>query len=371
MILFKNACIYPGDGSVIENGYVVTAGGTILAVGSGNPPLKIYAEEHDLKEVNMAPGLIDLQVYGGNGHLFNNDPTPATLQKTWESVRDGGACAFQITLSSVPLPVVWEAAEACREYWRQGGQGLLGLHLEGPYFNAEKRGAHPAEYIRKATVPEVTELLERTKGVLTCLTFAPEMMDDACLQLLLDAPVVLSAGHTNATFEEGCTGFQKGIRCATHLFNAMSAFQGRAPGMVGAVYTCLPYTSIIPDGVHVDYASVAISRRMLGDRLFIITDAVTDSESGPYQFRRDRDRYVNRQGTLAGSALTMGEAVRNLVQRVGVPLPEALRMASTIPAEAADLKGRGILPGRIAPGYRACFFFFDDALNGYTSGAAL
>lgn len=354
-IAYTNARIFTGE-TILERSSVIVDGGKIIAVGA--PPSN--AQVIDLSGLSLAPAGIDLQVYGGNGRLFNNEPTAETIQKTWESVRAGGSAHFQITLSSSPLPVVWQAIQACRDYWAAGGAGLLGLHLEGPYFNPEKRGAHPLEYIRTPALAEVAELIERGRGVVRYMTIAPEQFDDATLDALLQSGIQISAGHSNATFEQASHGFQKGIRRATHLFNAMSAFQGRAPGMVGAIYCSKPYTSIIADGVHLDYNSLIISKKLLGERLFFITDAVTESSAGPYQFRFAGDRYVDANGTLAGSSLTMWEAVQNAVRFAGIELAEALRMASAYPAEAAD---EGHRLGKIKPGYAADFVVFDEDLR--------
>ncbi|MCY7330705.1 MAG: amidohydrolase family protein, partial [Saprospiraceae bacterium] len=188
------------------------------------------------------------------------------------------------------------------------------------------------------------------------LTVAPEQCDDASLDLLLRSTIHLSAGHSNATFAEAQRGFAKGIGRVTHLFNAMSAFQGRAPGLVGATYARKPWTSIIADGIHCDFQSLKISKQILGDKLFLISDAVTESLTGDYRFRYAGDRYVDAAGTLAGSSLTMWQAVQNVVQHCDIELAEALRMASAYPAVVV---GEGHRLGRIAPGYAAEMIMFD------------
>jgi N-acetylglucosamine-6-phosphate deacetylase len=156
------------------------------------------------------------------------------------------------------------------------------------------------------------------------------------------------------------TAFGKGRGRATHLFNAMSPFQGRAPGMVGAIYDAAPFASIIADGVHCDFASVRISHKLLGNKLFLITDAVTESDRGDYRFRFAGDRYVDADGTLSGSSLTMWQAVRNCTQKAGIPLDESLRMASLYPARAAGLADK---TGMLATGYPAKWIAFDEKLE--------
>lgn len=356
---YTNARVFTGL-EVLERATVHVAQGRIVRVEAAPPRDSHDTQVIDCQGICIAPALIDLQVYGGQGKLFNNEPSVDTLQKTWATVRAGGASHFQITLSCSPLAVMWQAIEACRAYWAAGGQGLLGLHLEGPYFNAEKRGAHPLQHLRKPNAVEVAELIERGAGVVRYLTLAPEMTDDASLDLLLQSGILISAGHSNATFEEAMRGFGKGIGRVTHLFNAMSAFQGRAPGLVGATYAHKPWASIIADGIHCDYNSLKISKEILGDRLFLISDAVTESLAGDYRFRFAGDRYVDEAGTLAGSSLTMWQAVRNAVRHAGIPLAEALRMAGTYPAEVVELGHR---LGKIAPGYTADFIFFNDRME--------
>ncbi len=359
-ILYINARIFTGE-QVLERGSVVVENGRIINYSSDDSKSPgEYDEIIDLQGLSIAPAFIDLQVYGGNGKLFNNEPTAEAIQKTWESVRAGGASHFQITLSCSPLATMWQAMNACREYWAQGGQGLLGLHLEGPYFNPEKRGAHPLKNIRKSNPAEVAELIEHGKGVLRYMTFAPEMMDEASLDLLLQSDIALSLGHSNATFQQAIRALEKGIERVTHLFNAMSPFQSREPGLVGAAFARKPWTSIIADGIHCDFNSLKISKELLRDKLFLISDAVTESLMGDYRFRFSGDRYVDESGVLAGSALTMWQAVKNVVQFADIPLEEALRMASTYPAQVV---GEGHRLGKIAPGYEAHFVVFDEALE--------
>lgn len=351
---YYNARLFTGD-QILPQASVTIEDGQIILVDPSNGFVE-HAARVDMQGQCLASALMDLQVYGGRGKLFNNEPTVETIEQTWASVRAGGCAHFQITLSCSPLETMWTAIEACRAYWQAGGEGLLGLHLEGPYFHPEKRGAHPLQHIRTPHATEVAELIERGQGVVRYMTLAPEQCDDASLDLLLRSDIYLSAGHSNATFAEAQRGFDKGIGRATHLFNAMSAFQGRAPGLVGAIYAAKPWTSIIADGIHCDFQSLKISQQILGDKLFLISDAVTETRHGDYRFRFAGDRYVDGAGTLAGSSLTMWQAVKNVVQYGGIALDEALRMASTYPATVI---GEGYRLGRIAVGYAAEFIVFE------------
>jgi N-acetylglucosamine-6-phosphate deacetylase len=202
--------------------------------------------------------------------------------------------------------------------------------------------------------------LQKGKDVFKMMTLAPEQCDDPVIALLLQHNILVSAGHTNATYHQAMKGFENGIPVATHLFNAMSALQHREPGMVGALFNHPSVmSSIVCDGIHVDYAAVRIAKRELQRRLFFITDAVSETTTGEYQHVFKGDRYALPDGTLSGSSLTMMQCVKNGVQKVGIDLQEALRMASTYPAQ--------LLPdhklGKIEKGYQAEFVVFNNDLT--------
>lgn len=353
--IYQCGRVFTGE-TVLENAFVVTENDQVTGVYPQLPADIDDANQVDWSAYAVAPAFIDLQIYGGNGHLFNNEPTADTIRATVEAARAGGCFALQITLSCSSPDTMWRAMDACRDYWQSGGEGLIGLHLEGPYFNPEKRGAHPLEHIRKPDADEIKALLERGRGVVSYITVAPEQFDDTCLDLLLDSGIPVAAGHSNATFTQAARAFDRGIARVTHLFNAMSAFQSREPGLVGATYDRMPWASIIADGIHCDYNALKISKKILGNKLWLITDAVTESTTGDYQFRFTGDRFVNTDGTLSGSALTMWQAVQNVVAHAGIPLEEALRMASTYPAEVI---GQGHRWGKIKAGYEARMVVMD------------
>ena len=195
---------------------------------------------------------------------------------------------------------------------------------------------------------EIQELLQKEAGVIKMITVAPEVCSDEVLQLLMDAGIVISAGHSNATFEQGQDGFNRGITTTTHLFNAMPPLHHRQPGLPLAVMQYAPAASIIPDGIHVNYEIIKMAKKLMGERLFFITDAVTDCTTGPYQHELNDNYYALPDGTLSGSALTMQQAVINAVTHCNIPLDEALRMASQYPAIVI---GKQNVFGKIAPGF--------------------
>ncbi len=357
-IAYTNARLFTGQSVDTHKAVLVQDQWIVDVIPSTEVPA--HYTIHDLKGYNLAPAFIDLQIYGGNGKLFSQEISLESLQATYEYSLAGGCPHFMITMATNTIDKFLQGMEVVRQYWEQGGKGLLGLHLEGPYMNPVKRGAHLLECIKKPTLEEVTLLLERGKDVFKMITLAPEQCDPAIIDLLIQHDIIVSAGHTNATYQQAVAGFDRGIPAATHLFNAMSPLQHREPGMVGAIFNHAGVmSSIVCDGIHVDYAAVKIAKSVMKERLFFITDAVAETTTGEYQHLFSGDRYALPDGTLSGSALTMMQCVKNGVEQVGIPLDEALRMASTYPAQL--IKDKKI--GRITKGYAANMVVFDDALQ--------
>jgi N-acetylglucosamine-6-phosphate deacetylase len=314
----------------------------------------------DFGKFLLAPAFVDLQIYGGNGKLFSTELTTESLEATYEYCLQGGCTQFMITMATNSLEKFLNGIDIVRQYWNAGGKGLLGLHLEGPYINPQKKGAHLEQFIKKPTAHEINMLLERGKGIIRMMTLAPEVCEETMVRMLLDAGILVSAGHSNASYVDGIKGFNLGIPAATHLFNAMSPLQGREPGLVGAIYDHgKVVSSVVCDGIHVDFPSVRISKKILGERMFFITDAVAEVLHGEYQHVFKKDRYTLPNGTLSGSALTMIQCVKNGVEKVGIDLPEALRMASFYPARLAGISDVGTL----MPGSKADFVLIDESLE--------
>ncbi|MVN74860.1 N-acetylglucosamine-6-phosphate deacetylase [Hymenobacter sp. HMF4947] len=354
--LLMPCTVYTGT-EVLPDHAVLINGERIEAVLPASGELPAEVPRRDGRGLHLCPGFVDLQIYGGGGVLFSVEPTPAVLARLRAHTLRHGTTSFMPCLPTSP-PALMAQALATVQAALPTMPGLLGLHLEGPYINPLKKGAHQAEFIQTPTPQAIDELLTAAAGALRLMTLAPERVSPPVVARLRAAGVVLSAGHSAATYEEASAAFEQGVSTTTHLFNAMSGFESRAPGLVGAVYDAAQVqASIIADGVHCAYAALRISQKILGERLFLITDAVENSTYGAYRFHQQGDYFVDENGTLAGSALTMLTAVRNCVQHVGLPLPEALRMASLYPARVIGLANE---IGRIAPGYRADMCLFDD-----------
>ncbi|RDC57109.1 N-acetylglucosamine-6-phosphate deacetylase [Pedobacter chinensis] len=306
------------------------------------------------------PGFIDLQIYGAGGKLFSAEPTLESLTIIEDDLLKKGTTAF-LACMATNTPEVFNSCIATAKEYRSAARNFKGLHLEGPFLNPKRLGAHIPEFVRKATLNEIKELLDFGDGVIKMMTIAPECQDDEVIQYLLDNGVVVSLGHSNATFEEATDAYNKGIQTTTHLFNAMSPVHHREPGIPTAVFSHdKARASIIADGQHVDYEVVKFAKKLLKERLFLITDAVTECSTGPYQHVKNGDKYVMPNGTLSGSSLTMLQAVQNCVSRCGIELNEAINMGTKYPA---DLIGIDQLTATIAPGNEANLLILDDSLN--------
>jgi N-acetylglucosamine-6-phosphate deacetylase len=215
--------------------------------------------------------------------------------------------------------------------------------------------------MHEPTIEEAEALLAYGEGVITMITLAPEICSDAVIRLIQSSGVVVSAGHSNLRFEQAIDCFDKGISAVTHLYNAMSPLHHREPGLVGACF-CHPSVraSIIPDGHHVHFEAIRIAKQAMGDRLFVITDAVTDTAEGPYQHSLAGDQY-ECNGTLSGSAISMIEGCRRLVDKCGIDKGEALRMCSLYPAEVLGIEQQY---GRVQKGFRASIIHVDANWGG-------
>jgi N-acetylglucosamine-6-phosphate deacetylase len=192
-------------------------------------------------------------------------------------------------------------------------------------------------------------------GVIKMMTVAPELQDKEVIDYLNDNGVILSSGHSNATYQQGKSFLNSPIKAVTHLYNAMPQMHHREPGYIPAIFEERPYTSVVADGIHVDFAMIRLAKRELGDKLFLITDAVTTANEGTYQHQFTGDRYVMPDGTLSGSCLTMLKAVENCVNHLDIPLAEAINMASLYPAQLA-----GVNKGKVKAGFDADLIVFDD-----------
>lgn len=345
---------------------VIVEEGHIVAVLSGEASRD--ATTIDLDGGYLVPGFIDTQVNGGGDMLFNDVPTVDGLRRIAAAHRKYGTTGLMPTLISDDVDVMRRAIAATREAIAQGVPGILGIHLEGPYLAEARKGVHDPHKFHTPDASELDLVASLGSGC-TMVTLAPERFATDTLRALAARGVIVCAGHTAASYEQLRDAFAAGVRGVTHLFNAMTPLHSRDPGAVGAALDDADsWCGLIVDGFHVHDAAlrVAIAAKPAG-KMMLVTDAMPPVGGEHEDFSLygvpmtcRNGKCTTADGTLAGSALDMASAVRNTVQRVGLPLAEACRMASTYPAEFLGLGGE---LGRIAPGYRADLVWLDPELQ--------
>ena len=306
----------------------------------------------------IVPGLVDLQVNGGGGVMLNDDPSPQGIARICAAHAAFGTTALMATLIT-DRPEVTRAAIAAATTTQPG---LAGLHLEGPHFDPRRKGTHDPALIRPMSEDDLTTLTEaaRTLPHLIC-TLAPEAATLAQIRALADAGAVVSLGHSDCSFDTAQAGFDAGARMATHLFNAMSPMTHRAPGLTGAALEDGRVSAgLIADGIHVDNPVLRIALRAKAGpgRMFLVSDAMstigTDlpgfTLNGRQIFRKD-GRLTLADGTLAGADIALIDALRHVHLELGLPLEDALQLATLFPAQAIGATDLG----HLTPGARADF----------------
>lgn len=357
MIAIRNSRFFK-DRQLITGATVLIAEGIIKEI-TNDSVIPAGYEIVDGQGSYLSPGFIDLQIYGSGGNLFSAYPTAETLKQMDEDLISKGTTGFLACLATNTLEVFKKAIAAAKAYMPHA-RAFLGLHLEGPYLNPERLGAHPLEYVHKATLEEVKELIELADGVVKMMTIAHELQDDEVINYLLDQGIILSLGHSDASFEQANHAFSSGFTTTTHLYNAMPSIHHRKPGLPVAIFNhATAMASIIADGAHVDFEIVKMTYRLMPERLFLITDAVTACNIGPYQHQLEGSRYVTPEGTISGSNITLLDAVNNCVRHCEIPLSAALDMASAHPAKVLKTDGSH---GQIAVGKAADLLLITDQL---------
>jgi N-acetylglucosamine-6-phosphate deacetylase len=354
--------------ALVEGMCVLIEDGRILAVAPEGDTACRDAAPRDLGGHVLLPGFIDIQVNGGGGVLFNDAPTVEAIRQIGHAHRRFGTCGFLPTLISTDLDVVAQAIAAARQAMACGVPGVLGIHIEGPFLNVERKGVHDPAKLRELDTSAVGLLASLSSGI-TVVTLAPEMTTPQIIRRLADAGVIVSAGHTNATYAQIVEALHHGLRGFTHLFNAMSPLTSREPGTVGAALEDRSsWCGVIADGEHIAPAVLRLAMRCKPlSRFMLVTDAMpgvgTDARSFKLQGREitvSGPVCLDEDGRLAGSNIDMASCVRNAIALLGLPLAEAVRMASLYPAQFLGLAHE---LGRIEPGYRANLVLADDDLN--------
>ncbi|HEY7864724.1 MAG TPA: N-acetylglucosamine-6-phosphate deacetylase [Psychromonas sp.] len=346
--IYTTDAVLVGHAAIIKNNKI----DSVIPIAE----LSSRIEKIDLMGANLAPGFIDLQLNGCGGVMFNNEITEKTLATMQSTNLKSGCTSYLPTLITSSDQDMRTALKVTRDYMNKKPNEVLGLHLEGPYLSLEKKGIHRREYIRK---PDITmlDLICQNADIVSKVTLAPEKNSLEVIQRLSKAGIVVAIGHSNATYAQATAAIENGATFATHLFNAMTPMTGREAGVIGAVYDKNIYAGIIVDGFHVAYENVRISKKIMGEKLILVTDATAPAgaDIDSFDFVGTRVYYKDGKcfaadGTLGGSALTMIEAIEKSVKFVGIELAEAIRMATLYPARAISVANKigSIKAGKIA-----------------------
>lgn len=360
MYALSHCRIYTGH-DILDDHAVVISNGVIKRICAA-AELPDGIEVHDLEGAILAPGFIDVQLNGCGGVQFNDSfdaVSVETLDIMQKANLKSGCTSYLPTLITCSDELMQHGVDVMRRYLSKPERKhqALGLHLEGPYISPIKKGTHNPDFIRKPD-PMMIDYLCDNADVITKVTLAPEQVDARYIYQLKEAGIVVSAGHSNSSYTQARAGFAAGVSFSTHLYNAMPYITGREPGLIGAIFdTPEVYTGVIADGHHVAWSNIRSAKRLKGDKLVLVTDATAAAGSnidhftfaGKTIYYRD-GMCLDENGTLSGSALTMIEAVANCVNHIGIPLDEALRMATLYPARAigVDQQLGSLVVGKVA-----------------------
>jgi N-acetylglucosamine-6-phosphate deacetylase len=360
--LYAIAADHVFDGAVVrERTAVVVDGARILDLVPTTDLPRTMSIRAMPEGAWLAPGFIDLQVNGGGDVLFNDQPSAQAARTIAAAHRRRGTTGLLPTLLSDSAEKMRRALDAVNAVV-SSEPGILGLHLEGPYLSPEKPGVHDRRQLRQPSPDELAMLTAPRNGVLL-VTLAPEIVPPGFIAQLVASGICVSLGHSMASYQQTRAAMAEGLTGFTHLFNAMRPLSSREGGPIAqALESPDAWYGLIVDGVHVDPAMLRLALRGLGHPI-LVSDAMppVGGHRSSFSLHGDtitaRDGYcVRDDGTLAGTVLDMAAAVGNCVRLLGVPLPEALRFASTHPA---TFLGLGQTLGRLAPGYRADLVAFD------------
>ena len=357
-----NAVIYTGEKVLYEHA-VVIENGLIQAVILEKDLAKEIPTV-DLNGANLSAGFIDLQLNGCGGVMFNEEISVNTLEIMQATNLKSGTTSYLPTFITSPDEGMKQAVAVMREYLSKHQNQALGLHLEGPYLSVAKKGVHRPEYIREIS-PEMLDFLCQNGDVITKLTVAAENPTAEYISRFIQAGIIVSIGHSNATYEQAKQRFAEGASFATHLHNAMSPISsGREMGVVGAVLDSEVYTGIICDGLHVHWGNIRLAKKAKGDKLVVVTDATAAAGADISEFIfvgkkvtvKDGKCY-DEFGALGGASVTMIESIQNLIHHTYLSLDEILRMCTLYPAKAIGVDDK---LGSIAVGKVANLAIFDQ-----------
>ena len=369
-----NCVIYTGE-EVLYGNAVVVEDEKIAAI-LPEETLPADLTKIDLNGANLCAGFIDLQLNGCGGVMFNEEIEVKTLEIMQATNLKSGTTSFLPTFITSPDEGMKKAVEVMHQYLAKHKNQALGLHLEGPYLSKAKKGVHREEYIREIS-PEMKDFLCANGEVICQLTLAAENPTARFIPDFVNAGIVVSIGHSNATYDEAEKAIKLGASFATHLHNAMSPISsGRDMGLVGAVLDNDIYTGIIVDGMHVNFPNIRLDKKLKGDKLCIVTDALAAAGSDIKSFNFvgkpitvKNGKCYDANGTLGGASITMIESLENAVEKVGISLEESIRMCTLYPARAIHVEDKlgTIEVGKVAnlTAFTHNFKVLGTAVNGH------
>jgi N-acetylglucosamine-6-phosphate deacetylase len=363
--VFFGAHIFNGF-DFIDDHAVITDGAIIIDV----VPFKERPHgfiQHDLGGGILSPGFIDAQINGGGGVLLNDTPSVKGISAILEAHRTFGTTHALPTLITDSKDVLLDTLAAGKAA-KGLVPGYLGLHIEGPFIDPIRAGAHPREHIRAITEADV-DLLEQGRSGVMMITLAPNKVSSDLIRRFNKSGIIVSLGHTDTTDQEAFSAIDAGATAVTHLYNAMSPLNHRAPGLVGAALADRRIiASLIADGHHVNPTAIRVALAAKGPSgIALVSDAMPPAACGPNRFElngriatRNGTQLTLPNGTLAGSAITMLEAVRYLVLGLNIELKQALQMATSTPAKMLRIDNKY---GKLAPGASASAVHLTDDLR--------
>lgn len=361
LLAISGARIFDGEQWHDDAALLVEFGLVSSIVRSGAVPA--HAVPVHLDGGSVVPGFVDLQVNGGGGVLFNNDPSVDAIRTVCAAHARFGTTALLPTLITDTVAVNIAAIAAGKAAAQQGVPGFIGLHLEGPHLSLARKGTHDGALVRPMDDADLARLVAARADLPNLLcTIAAETVTPAQIAALAEASIIVSLGHTDASAATANAAFAAGASMATHLFNAMSQLGNREPGVVGAVLTADGvHAGLIADGIHVHPATIQIALRAKSGegRIFLVTDAMSQTGTDLSALTLN-GRTITRadgalrlaDGTLAGADLDMIDAVEFMHTRMSLPFEEAVRMASLYPARAMGIAADH---GHLQPGALANF----------------
>ena len=358
LLTFRGGPIFDGQG--LHDDYALRLEDGVIVALDRDDRVAADGEQIDLAGDILSPAFVDLQVNGGGGVMFNDAPTVDTLARMAKAHRGLGTGLILPTLITDTPAHTAAAIDAVEAALAAATPGIAGLHLEGPHLSVARKGAHDPSLIRPMTDQDLALLLDAAKRLpLLMVTIAPENVTPDQARAMAAAGILLALGHTDTDYATCLAFHDAGVRCVTHLFNAMRGLGNREPGVVGAALDCGGLsTGLIADAVHVHPASMraAFAAKQGPGEIYLVTDAMapagTDLESFELNGRvisRDAGRLTLADGTLAGADLDLTRALKVLTEQVGLPLDRALRAATSVPARIAGLRAGILEPGAAAP----------------------